>query len=302
MKILLKLVKINESGKEVKKMNRIISLTVVFFLLATACALAQVVTGQTIQRHEFYRFNAYGVAIEGVSSELRTVTTENEDGEESVTVTESTTTLEYKGGSLKATSSTYTIDTAADDGSSSHTEGNTRYGYNASGQLANARGSSETTGEKSRDDNGDGAGTFSSETTETYEIRNGQALRTRSVTTGTERGSDGEITSTSTDTVDYEYELIAGSWQIMSETTTSDKDYTNGSTENVTTVKTYTRNANGICTGLSQTATGTAFEATGQNGTGTIAGTTLTLQYTATSAFDAETGWYIDSIERNWVE
>ncbi|MFA5362530.1 MAG: hypothetical protein WC335_04700 [Candidatus Omnitrophota bacterium] len=288
-------------------MKRLAVLTVCLFLLGTACVFAQnatVTTTQTTNMHESYTYNAFGVAINGTQRILTTTTSTDEDGNRQVTVTETTNQLESTGGSLKIVSSHLESDSASDDGANSHTEGDTVYTYNANGQLAGASGTAHTTGNRGRDANGDDMGTFESDTTETYEIRNGQALRTRSVTTGTNTGigEDAE-TSTFTETTTYDYELIAGSWQIMSETSHSRSDSRDGSFSDITKVKTYQRNADGICTGLSQTATGTQFQANGQNTDGTLSGTTFTMQnYTATSAWDAKAGWYISGDNWDWVD
>ncbi|MDD2702388.1 MAG: hypothetical protein PHC33_00020 [Candidatus Omnitrophica bacterium] len=251
-------------------MKRLALLTVCLFLLGTACVFAQnaaVTTTQTTNMHESYTYNAFGVAVSGTQRLLTTTISTNDEGQRQVTVTETTNQLESTGGSLKVVSSHLESDTASDDGANSHTEGDTTYTYNANGQLAGASGTAHTTGDRGRAPNEDGEmedlGTFESDTTETYEIRNGQALRTRSVTTGTNFGPDGEETSTFTETTTYDYDLVAGSWQLMSETSHSRSDSRDGSFSDITKTKTYQRNGDGIVTGLSQTATGTQFQANG---------------------------------------
>ena len=102
--------------------------------------------------------------------------------------------------------------------------------------------------------------------------------------------------STTTETTAYEYSLVGGAWQLMKETSISATTQTDGGMENTTTTKTYTRDANGVCTGISQTRTGTS------STVGTSGGIyNYTLQdYSATPAFDAQQGWYISQESYNW--
>jgi hypothetical protein len=309
MKTFSRFMNIEKSGKEVENMKRLALLTVCLFLLGTTCVFAQNVnngtvnTTQTTLMHEVYTYNAFGVAVNGTQRILTTTTSTNDEGQRQVTVTETTNQLQSLGGSLKIVSSHLESDSASDDGASSHTEGDTTYTYNGNGQLAEAAGTAHTTGDRGQDANGEDMGTFVSDTTETYEVRNGQALRTQSATTGTNTGvGTNAETSTFTENTTYDYDLLAGSWQLMSETSHSRTDGRDGSFSDITKTKTYQRNGDGIVTGLSQTATGTQFQANGANG-GTASGTTFTMQnYQATAAFDQKAGWYISGDTWDWVD
>ncbi len=304
MRTLSRITNIEKSWKEVKKMKRLAVLTVCLFLLGTVCACAQnvnngnVTTTQNTLMHEVYTYNAFGVAVSGTQHIQTTTISTNDEGQRQVTVTETTNQLQSLGGSLKITSSHLESDSASDDGSSSHTEGDTTYTYNGNGQLGAATGTAHTTGDRGVDDQGEDLGTFVSDTEETYEIRNGQAIRTQSVTTGTNSGPDGEQTSEFNETTTYDYDMIAGSWQIMSETSNTVTNATDGSTSNITKTKTYTRDGNGVCTGIAQTATGTQTQVNQNGGT-----TTFTMQnYRADSAFDEKAGWYISGDSWDWVD
>jgi hypothetical protein len=285
-------------------MKRLALLTVCLFLLGTACVFAQNVTNATVETtqttlmHEVYTYNAFGVAVEGTQNILTTTTSTNDQDQRQVTSTVTTNHLRSLGGSLKIVSSDLTSDSAADDGTDSQTTGNTTYTYNGNGQLAAAAGTADSTGNRGEDANGEALGTFDSATTESYEIRNGQAVRTQSETTGTNSGPDGEQTSDFNETTTYDYQLLAGSWQIMGETSNSATDARDGSSSDITKTKTYTRNGDGVCTGLAQAATGTQTQVNQNGGT-----TTFTMQnYEATADFDEKSGHYISGDNWDWVD
>jgi len=288
--------------KEVKNMKRIGILIGVFLLagglnaFATDAASPIVNTTQSSTIHIEYVYNPYGVAISANQVSTTTTTTKNEKGETSTTVTTSTSKSSWIGGSLKVESATGTSNTTASDGSHSTTTFWTNYSYNANGQLAGASGGADTTGDSGKDANGQAIGTFTSHTTDSYIIKNGQALKSSSVTTGTNYGPDGTKTATSTETTNYTYALIGGSWNLMKEVSVSNTNETNGSTETVTKTRTYQRDANGVCTGISQTATGTKTVVDATTG----GRTSYTLSYSATFAYAPEVGWYLKTETYDW--
>ena len=108
---------------------------------------------------------------------------------------------------------------------------------------------------------------------------------------------EGQQKSTSHEVTNYTYDLIGGAWQLMTETTTSHTAQTDGGFEDTTTIKTYSRDANGVCTGISQTKTGTS------SSVGTTGGTTTyTLQnYSANFQFDPQQGWYLADESYDWT-
>lgn len=289
--------------KEVKKMKRIWILTTVVFFLAgglnafAATANPIISTSQNSTIHVEYIYNAYGVAISATEITTTTTRTVDDKGGWSETTTVQTAYSTWKGGSLKIDSASGTSDTKASDGSNSHTNFWTSYTYNANGQLAGASGGAHTTGDRGKDANGEPIGTFVSDTVDHYIIRNGQALRSSSVTTGTNYGPDGTKTSTFTETTNYAYQLIGGSWHLMGEVSTSTTNGIDGSTETITRTRTYSRDANGVCTGITQTATGTKTVVNENGGK-----TTYTMSnYQATFAYDSKVGWYLQKESYDWL-
>jgi hypothetical protein len=289
--------------KEVKKMKRIGVLTAAIFLLVgglNAFALDPtspiVSTTQTSTIHVESIYNPYGVAISSTEVTTTITTTTNEKGETSTTTTISTSKSEWRGGSLKIISVTGTSDTTASDDSSSHTDFWTNYEYNDKGQLKGASGGSKSKGDRGKDADGQKMGTYESSTTDNYIIKNGQALRSSSKTTGTNYRPDGTKTSDFTETTNYSYQLIGGSWHIMGEVSTSTTNGVDGSTTTITKTRTYSRDANGVATGISQTATGT-MTVVNENG----GRTTYTMKnYQATFAYDPEVGWYLQKESYDW--
>jgi hypothetical protein len=294
---------IEKSREEVKKMKRLALLTVCLFLLGTTCVFAQnaaVTTTQTSSLQEHYVYNTKGVAISGTQINTTTLTSTDQDGLTATTTTVTTNQLKSLGGSLKVISAHLVSDSTSTDESTSHTEGDTTYTYNGSGQLESAAGTANTTGNRGNDAEGNPIGTFTSATVETYDVRNGQAIRTQAVTDGTYLGINGEQTGTSRTTTTFDSDIIAGSWQLMSETTVARSDDRQGGWEETTTVKTHQRNGDGVETGLTQTKTGTRLRVTGIDANGNITRVNERLNnYVATAGTDPEDGWTI--VDERWT-
>ncbi len=234
-------------------------------------------------------FNNRGVQISGTETTTTTTSSVNSKNETSTTVTTQTVNFEWRGGSIKVATIDGTSKTTGTDDSSSDTTFTITYQYeDGTGKLKGASGTSTTTGDSGKDADNKEIGTYKTSTTDSYTIRNGQALRTKSVTTGESYGSDGTKKGDITQTSTTEYKLIAGTWQTIKETTASKNTGVDGSSESVTRVKTYTRDENGIITNVAQTATGTRVAIGGTSGTVTLGMT----NYEATFAFDEEGGWY----------
>ena len=317
MKTSVHSVKTNKSGGEVKNMKRLIVLTICLatglLLLGIGYAFAQNVTNtpvtstQNTSMHEVYSYTAFGEAMSGTQT-IKTVTTTTGQDKNGKTQTKTTTTtttnkLEFIGGSLKISSSSMVSDSTGSDKSTSHTTGTTTYTYNANGQLQAASGTAHTTGNRGQDANGQDIGTFTSDTTDTYQIKNGQALRTSSTTTGTNYGVGGAKTGDFKEDTTFNYQIVAGSWQLMSEVTHTKSNEVNGSWTDITKTKTYQRDATGITTGLTQTATGTRFDSTAKNAAGVVVGQNLHMSnYTSTTAVDPQVGWYISGDSWDWVQ
>ncbi|MCM8780764.1 MAG: hypothetical protein NC908_02420 [Candidatus Omnitrophica bacterium] len=298
--------------KEVKMGKRIFVLAIGLLFLTggfNAFAAAPILStsqNSTIRVENFY--NPYGVIVS--STEVTTTVTHTTDvnGGWSETTTVTTTTSSWRGGSLKIDSVSGTSNTNASDGSSSTTSFWTDYAYNANGQLSGASGGAHTEGNRGYDANGRPIGTFTSDSFDSYVIRNGQTLRSGSVTTGTNYGPDGTKISTFTETTEYEYAFIGGGWHLMSEVSTSttvgENEYTTPTgerirnTETITRVKTYQRNANGFCIGISQTTTGTKTEINEQGGISTYE----MQNYQASATYDSKIGWYVSHDSYDWVE
>jgi len=241
-----------------------------------------------IKVHNVY--NNYGVQISGTETTTTTTITTNSKNETSTTVTTQTVSSEWRGGSVKVANIEGTSHTDGTDGSSSDTTFTVTYEYtDGTGKLKGASGTSSTTGDSGTDDNGERIGTYKTSTTDTYTIRNGQALRTKSVTTGESYGSDGTKKGDIEQTSTTEYKLVAGTWQVSKETTVSKNTGVDGSSEDVTRVRTYTRDENGVITDVSQTASGTRVVITS-----TGHAETLTMHnYSAEFEFDEEGGWIL---------
>lgn len=264
-------------------------------------------TTQSSAIHIETTYNAYGVALSSTSTTTTVTTTSREtlvNGQAktitSTSKTVQTVTSSWRGGSLKADTARGTAITSGDDGSSSTTEFWTDYSYDDKGRLKGATGGANTTGNRGKDAKDQPLGTSSSSTVDTYDIRNGVALKVKSETTGQNFGVDGQKTSDFRETSTSTYEIVGGSWQIMSETSVSLDTEIDGSTTATTTVKTYTRNENGVIAGITQTKTGEMKKATGEKGDLTSAITYTIQNYVATFTFDPQQGWYLSNESYDW--
>ncbi|MCU0650690.1 MAG: hypothetical protein MUC52_00450 [Candidatus Omnitrophica bacterium] len=223
-------------------------------------------------------YNAFGVCYLSTerSKTVTQTTSTTDDGGESKTNTSTTTQESYvvqtwKGGSLKVDYSVSTSTTQGTDGSSSVTNSRVDYVYDDAGRLQSASGTSTTTGTLASDAYGGSGGSYTSTSTTSYIIKNAQALPSETVT-DTTTTVEGQVKSTSHEVTTYEYELQR------------------------TTVKTYSRDANGVCTGISQTCTGTSVSVDDNGGTWTY---TMT-NYNAEFKFDDVLGWYLASETYDW--
>jgi hypothetical protein len=241
-------------------------------------------------------YNAFGVCY--MSTDHSTTVTQTTDGDTTSTTTQDSVTMQtWKGGSLKADYTNSTSDTTGDDGSSSHTVSKTTYEYDENGKLAGASGTATTTGTLAEGANGESGGEYTSTQTTSYTIKNAQALPSQT-TTHTVQTLEGQVSVTSDEVTTFSYELLGGSWRLMQEVSNSISTTPDGGRTETTTTKTYSRDANGLCTGLSQTMTGTRTVKTATGGTETW--TLSAGDYTATPSFDEEQGWYISKVEYDW--
>lgn len=241
-------------------------------------------------------YNAFGVAY--MSTENTRTETETSDGDTtSTTISTSFTQQSWKGGSIKPDFSTSVSDTTNPDGSGSHTDSRVEYSYDGEGRLAAASGTATTDGTNADGANGESGGTYHSEQTTSYIIKNGQALPSQT-TTNTTQKLEGEVSGTSTEVTTFTYDLIGGAWHLMQEVSNYSYTATNGSTQNITTTKTYTRDANGVCTGLSQKKTGTRMDVGG------TAGKTYydMSGYYADIQWDDQQGFYVSYDKYKWVQ
>jgi hypothetical protein len=285
---------------------KVIAATIsILFALGQPCAFAADATSSTnIQskiissvKHVQNFYNAFGVCYTSTekSTTVTKTTSTTSDGTESKT-NESTTTQEsfvtqsWKGGSLKVDSSTSTSTTEGTDGSSSVTKSNVNYVYDASGKLQSASGTATTTGTLADDTNGESGGSYTSTQTTSYIIKNAQALPSQTVTDTTST-LEGQTKSTSHEVTKFTYELIGGTWHLMSEVSNSSTKMTDGGSEQRTTTKTYSRDANGVCTGITQEVTGTSVSVDDNGGTWTYNIT----NYKANFEKDDTLGYYLAS-------
>jgi hypothetical protein len=243
-------------------------------------------------------YNAFGVQISGIETTTTSTNTSNSLNETSSTTTIQTVYSEWRGGSVKVDKIEGTSDTKASDDSYSHTTFSVDYDYESgTGKLSSASGGSSTNGSYGTDANGEAIGTYNTNTTETYTIKNGQALRTQSSTTGASYGPDGTKKADIKQSATYGYSLAGGSWQLTAETTVSENIGVDGSSEKITRSKTYSRDKNGVLGGVSQTASGTKVVITSAG-----ASKTLTMHdYSAEFEF-GDAGWYLKKESYTWEE
>jgi hypothetical protein len=247
-------------------------------------------------------YNAFGVcytSTEHSTTVTQTTSSSTTNGEtktnSSTTTQESFVMQTWKGGSLKPDYSESTSTTEGTDGSSSVTNSKVTYSYDATGKLTGAVGTAHTEGTLASDAYGGSGGSYVSDQTTTYIVKNGQALPSKTVT-NTTTTVEGQVKSTSTETTTFEYELIGGTWHLMQEVSNSSTSMTDGGSEQRTTIKTYERDANGVCIGVSQTSTGTSISVDDNGGTWTY---TMT-NYNAEFKFDEVLGFYMAHETYDW--
>jgi hypothetical protein len=283
------------SGRGVKNMKNILILMMALALVGVGltAASADPISNYSQTIVTVTNFNPFGIAIGSTSTTTTTTTTYD-----STTPTETYTSIDvsvatstWHGGGLKVDTVYSTNTGTGSDGSTSTSTITDTYVYDNSGNLLSVSGTGtvtsydEATGQTS-------TGTI----IRTFIVKDGQALMTSSVTTGTITDKDGKEIGTFTNTTtiaEEDYEYLGGNWVPMKVTNVSYSN-TAQSTSTVTRITTYTRDSAGTITGLSQTATGTL---TTHNGGGTQ---NYTLEYSAVAAFDAYNGWYISQETMTW--
>ncbi len=219
-------------------------------------------------------YNDFGVCYQSTETsttkQQTTVTTKSTDDATGKTDTKTTTntttstsvmTSTWKSGSLKVDTISGTSTTTGDDGSKQTSTSSTVYTYNNNGQLTGASGTVHTTGGGGKDGNGKALGNYESDTVETYVIKNGQALRVRSETTGKSYGVDTQsdtVVANSKQITTYDYDLIGGAWHVTKEVSTSKNTNTKDEGyEEITKTKTYERDSHGKITNMTVEASGT---------------------------------------------
>jgi hypothetical protein len=302
----------NNSGKGVKMMKKLLFLAAtVLFVVATANCFAQTVptnpagavtTTQTTASVTEYWFNAYGVAM-GAKQVSTTTTSTTENGQTAKTITTQTAISDWRGGSLKIADVSGTSETKNPDGKvASKTAFWTDYNYNASGYLTGATGGSNSES-SSYDSTGKVVGSSWSHTDDSYAIKDGQATRNQSISYGTQSGPSGQVAGYFYEKTSYDYVLKGGSYQTSKETTYSENKGVDNSFETTTKVKEYTRDANGVCTGIKMsiptTAPGAKLEisATGGKEYSTLSSS----GYSAISAYDSKAGYYTSYEKTAWT-
>lgn len=285
-------------------------------------------------------YNAFGSLMSSteISDQVvKTTSTVTKDGKETKTTsyTEQHTivTSEWIGGGLKTTQvEGYSVtggdptkgtpgkENPASDESWSRTDFKNVYQYDANGRLCGVTGGIEitddngnkmlvnsvTTGSRGKDAEGKALGTFTAYSIDTYEIRNGQALKVKTesvqITNGFGDNKDG-VSKTETTTT-YDYKLMGGTWVLNSTYETTDTITTSGDAKGSTSHQEketiYHRNEDGT---LVTTKTGGSYDAIEvimHEYTDVVKGnggsTTWVLKdYSYTVSLDEQQGYYISS-------
>jgi hypothetical protein len=239
-------------------------------------------------------YNSFGVITSSTTVSKQTVKTTSTNGETNKEITQtqtttSTTTSKWMGSSVKPIETKTSGTMTSSDGGQSTTTGTTTYTYTNSGKLESCAGESTTTGTQANS-------SYTSNRTETYVIKDGQAIIDTSSSNTTYNGPDGTNVGNSTSVTKYEYEMSGGSWQVIKETSTDNSTYTNGGEMRTTTTKTYTRDSNGVISDVSQTKTGTRVNITS---TGGKESQTL-VKYEAEFKYSEDHGWHITKDTETW--
>jgi hypothetical protein len=308
----------NYITKEVKKMKRIgiLAMAILFSLLLVTTGFCTITTSDptsTLNRTQLIEtwFNAYGVATSGqqtsYSKLLTTSVSTNTDGTKSLststTETISEAYLKFLGGSLKMDYADGSSNTTNSDGAKATTTFGSDYKYSSTGLLSGATGSSESDYWVNGVDFTNGGSHSTS--SDAYNIEYGQAIVKASNGTATSYGvgsAAGTAISTTVDTTTYTNALKGGQYCVTKEvavSTTTDKATFPNSTEHpvetLTKTKTYGRDGNGVCTGITQTGTGSRTVLSDTGGK-----QSQTLDYTATSSFDTKMGYYTSYEKTYW--
>jgi len=291
--------------KEVKKMKRIFALAAAVILaIAVPNAMATTGTG-TVSKydqviHVYTEYNAYGVAISSTNTTTTTVETTDKDGNVTTQVSTTVTKSTYKNGNLSPDTSHIISTTTDGDGNViSKNDITDTYTYDNSGNLIGASGS----GTMSSYDPDTGQ-TRTGSISRSFIIKDGQALLTNSTTSNgkifDKNGSEiGSFTNSMT-IADADYVYLGGRWVPTKEVSVSSSNMNDGGSETVTRITTYTRDNHGVITNMSQTASGTRVEVTGNNNGGTSTVTYTLANYQVEVAFDQQMGWYIASESYDW--
>ena len=240
-------------------------------------------------------YNSYGIALSSTQTNTSNITTTGNDGTTETIDSVSTSVSEWRGGSLKVSSSTTNSNTTASDGSTADTQGFTAYAYDSNGRLQGASGSSSTTGSRGTDAQGQALGTYTADTTNTFEIRNGQAVVVNSSSVQQSYDANGNQTSTQNSESTYNHSYLSGEWMAVSVTNDVTTTSPDGSSSTMAYTTTYNRDANGVLQGISKTGSGTETSTNADGGQ-----ETYSISYSATPAFDAVNGWYIAEDEHTY--
>lgn len=264
--------------------------------------------------YQYYYIDEDNKSVGVNEADVRTIA----GGSTSTTCSVSTVTSEWHNGSLHAVISDSTSETTTaydfDEDKkadyeylSSKSETTDYYSYDAAGALTACSGSgtyksySMYLKDGERVTYNSGKGTI----TETYEIRDGQALLTKSETDGggekgdLDRGlfdKDGnKIGTFSNTTTVTSWVYAGGQWLSESQESVNESEVTGQSRETITRTTNYIRDENGTLTGIVQTAVGDQYVTrTGGEIHYTLEG------YSATVSFDDAQGYYISEEEYTW--
>lgn len=275
---------INKEGK--MKKAGILIITAVFLLLASTNGFAETAPEDVKQwKNEFkvivYTANNYGIVVSAViTSDVEGVNGQGQDYTQAIT-----TFLELLGSTLKDTDTVGTIHTFNIDGYDVTTTIDSKKSYDGNNVLSGKIGESHTQGVTASGDN------IKTDTVDTYEVREGEALRISSdsetiITKG------GQEKSRSTSHTDTTYERYGGIYLEARSVTVSTDTMANGDWTTSTAIREITRDGVGNITGKTGSIAHTG-RVTGGDGQQYNTSGTTTETYT-----QAENGrWYLSKSE-----
>ncbi len=296
------------SGKEVRRMKRFIALAIsAAMIFAGPVSSVMADTHGTVTAYDQYidvhvEYNAFGQAVYSENTTTTTVTTTDAEGNVSTSTTTNTVISTFHNGSLKPDTSTtdsVTVDSKGQVLSESHYTDTYTYVEGYLDSVSGGGSYDSWTYDKDGNVTEHRSGTI----TRTFEVRDGQALLISSTTSGAIFDKDDNSIGTFSNTSTFTYgEYKGGSWLLTQEVSTSTSNWDNGNSETITRTTTYTRDAEGVITGITQTATGERTVVNGDDpgGLGLAAGHYTLTNYSAEVAFDPQMGWYIASEDYRW--